>query len=64
MREDEADAEQGGEIFVDEARLHPAEADIDHAPHGERQDEGRRGRDDQRHERGPDHAPIAEEIWL
>ena len=35
--EDEADAEQGCEIFVDEARLHPAEADIDHAPHGKRQ---------------------------
>ena len=42
----------------------PAEADIDHAPHGERQDEGRSGRDDERHERSPDHAPVAEEIWL
>ena len=60
--EDEADAEQGCEIFVDQARLDPAEADIDHAPHGKRHGEGCRGRDDEGGERRRDHAPVAQDI--
>ncbi len=62
--EDEADTEERGEIFVDQVGLDPGEADIDHAPHRQRNGERGGGRDDERHEGRSDHALVTQNIGL
>ena len=61
--EDQADADQGDEIFVDEARIDAGEAEIDHASHGKRHGERRGRRDDEREQCRAEHAPMTQEIW-
>ena len=62
QRQHEADAGQRGEIFVDQIRLDPGEAEIDHAPDGERHGQRGRGRDQQRDQRRGEHPLVAQEI--
>ena len=57
--EDDADADQRSEIFVDEIGLDAGEAEIDHAPDGKRHDKRGPCRDDQRNKRGGEHPPVA-----
>ncbi len=55
-------SDQHAEIAVDEVAALRREAEIDHAPHGERHDE-RRGRgDDQRHQGGGDPPLVAQRV--
>ena len=62
QREDQPDAGQRDEIFVDQVGIDAGEAEIDHAPDGKRHGERGRGRDHQRGERGREHAPVAQQI--
>ena len=50
------------EIFVDQVGIDAGEAEIDHAPDGERHGERGRGRHDERDERGGEHPLMAQEI--
>jgi hypothetical protein len=60
--ENEADAEQRREIFVDQIRLDPGKAEIDHAPHGKRHRECGGGRNNESHQSAGKHPFVAGEI--
>ena len=62
QREDEADADERGEIFVDQAGLDAGEAEIDHAPDGKRHGERGGSRDEKGEQSGAEHALVAQEI--
>ena len=55
--EDQADAGQRDEIFIDQVGIDAGEAEIDHAPDGKRHGERGRGRDHQRGEQRPRASP-------
>jgi len=61
-REDQADADQGEKIFVDEVGVDTGEAEIDHAPHGEWHGERGACGDEKREQRRGEYPPMAQEI--
>ncbi len=62
QREDQANAGQRGEIFVDQVGFDPREAEIDHAPDGKRDGKGGSGRNQQGSKGHGQHPLMAKEI--
>ncbi len=61
-REHGHDADQGGEIRVDELRMFAGEAEVDHFAHRHRHHQRGRGGDQQRDQRCSDAAPINQRV--